>query len=184
MFIKRVEMNSKRCSRRSYPSCRMVSLSTAGDEHILGLCDFIYSNMDNTRPICNIISLTANVIVGKTDLGRALNQLDNTDFYGNLPSEVKKHFERVVRTYIADARVSERESDMVRSTYWVIGKHHVSKQTISVQCPEDKFDKLVRMGFEESKGDAIYDTDDGVVIIPRFVHIPIIDPGREDYIIM
>jgi hypothetical protein len=73
---------------------------------------------------------------------------------------------------------------MVRSIYWVIGRHHVSKQTISVQCPEDKFDKLVRMGFEESKGDAIYDTDDGVVIISHFVHVPIIDPGREDYVIM
>jgi hypothetical protein len=162
----------------------MVSLSTAGDEHILGLCDFKFDHMDNTRTICNIISLTANTIVGSTNLDQALSDLDNTDFYRNLSSEVKKHFERVVRAYTSDVRASDRESDMVRLTHWVIGKHHVSKQTISVQCPEDKFDKLVRMGFEESKGDAIYDTDDGVVIIPRFVHVPIIDPGREDYVIM
>ena len=163
-------------------------MSTAGDEHILGLCDFIYSNMDNTRTICNIISLTANAVadaINRCDtLDQARNHLNNTECYGYLSSEVKKHFEHVVSAYTTDTHVSECESDIVRSTYCVTGKHYVSKQTIAVQCPEDKFDKLVRMGFNESKGDAIYDTDDGVVIIPRFVHVPIIDPGKQDYTIL
>lgn len=163
-------------------------MSTAGDEHILGLCDFKFDHMDNTRTICNIISLTANAVVDAINrcdtLDQALNHLNNTECYGYLSSEVKKHFEHVVSAYTADARVSDRESDMVRSTYWVIGEHYVSKQIIAVQCPEDKFDKLVRMGFMESKGDARYDTDDGVVTIPHFVNVPIVDPGRQDYVIM
>jgi hypothetical protein len=149
----------------------------------------IFDYMNDTKTICNLISLTASAVVDATrrrnTLSQALNHLNDTYLYGNLSPEVKKHFEHiVVRAQTVGTCVSEQKSDMMDATYWVVGKHYESKQIISVQCPQDEFDKLVRMGFEKTKGDAIYDSDHGTITVPYFVYVPIINPGNQEYKIM
>ena len=155
----------------------------------------IFDHMNDTKTICNLISLTASAVVDATrrrnTLNQALTHLNDTDLYGNLSPEVKKHFEHiVVRAQTVSARVPEQKSEMINETYWVVGEHCASKQLISVPCTRGMFMKLVKAGFKENTGDAIYECmgcwedDRSVITIPHYVHVPIIDPGKEDYIVM